>query len=147
MSRQTVTGTAESDCAPTAFYSVLAEANNIPKWASAFADSITRVDDTHHTITKSSVAFEMEVVANESAVTVDYIRQLPSGKRGGAYIRVMPRPAGGSVITMTLPIGPNANEPDITKVLEQELLDLIQLVQSSSGNSIKANPLTEVGTS
>jgi hypothetical protein len=54
---------------------------------------------------------------------------MPNGKRGGAYIRVTPRPLGGSTITMTVPIGPNAIESDVAKILEQELADLIRFAQ------------------
>jgi hypothetical protein len=54
---------------------------------------------------------------------------MPNGIRGGAYIRVTPRPLGGSTITMTVPVGTNTIEADVAKVLEQELADLIQLAQ------------------
>jgi len=52
---------------------------------------------------------------------------MPNGRRGGAYLRVTPRPLGGSSITITVPIGPATNESEVAKVLEQELADLIQL--------------------
>ena len=52
---------------------------------------------------------------------------MPNGKRGGAYIRVTPRPLGGSTITMTVPIGQNTTESDVEKVLEKELADPVQL--------------------
>jgi hypothetical protein len=129
MPTQTVTRAAESDSEPCGIYNVLADASNIPKWASAFADSIERVDDTHYSITKNHETFNLELFTHPSAGAVDYIREMPSGKRGGAYIRVTPRPVGGSVITMTVPVGPNVNESDVAKVLERELLDLIQLAQ------------------
>ena len=61
---------------------------------------------------------------------VDYIREMPNGRRGGAFIRVTPRPLGGSSITMTVPIAPNTTEADVAKVLEQELADLDQLARS-----------------
>jgi hypothetical protein len=127
MSRKTVTRAAESPSEPLEIFHVLAEAENIPKWASAFADSIIRVDDTHYSITKSNESFNLEIVAHPSAFAVDYIRELPNGKRGGAYIRVTPSPVSGSVITMTVPIGPTANESKVAEVLEGELLDLIHL--------------------
>ncbi|HEY5213337.1 MAG TPA: hypothetical protein VIJ38_09985 [Acidobacteriaceae bacterium] len=129
MATQTVTRAAESDSEPYGIYNVLADASNIPKWASAFADSIERVDDTHYSITKSNETFNLEVFTHPSAGAVDYIREMPNGKRGGAYIRVTPRPVGGSVITMTVPVGPDVSESDVAKVLERELFDLIQLAQ------------------
>lgn len=78
---------------------------------------------------KNSEVFNLEVFLHPSAGTVDYLREMPNGKRGGAYIRVTPRPLGGSTITMTVPIGPNTIESDVAKVLEQELADIVQLAQ------------------
>jgi hypothetical protein len=129
MPTQTVTRSAESDLEPGKLYNVLAEASNIPKWAPVFADAIERIDHLHHRVTKDSEVFHLEVSLHPSAVAVDYTREMPNGKRGGAYIRVTPRPLGGSTITMTVPIGPNTTESDVAKVLEQELADLIQLSQ------------------
>ena len=83
----------------------------------------------HYRVTKNGEAFNLEVCLHPSAGAVDYIREMPNGKRGGAYIRVTPRPLGGSTITMTVPIGPNTTESDVAKVLEQELADLVQLAQ------------------
>jgi hypothetical protein len=127
MSAQTTTRSAESGLEPTKIYNVLVEASNIPKWAPVFADSIQHIETTHYRVTKNNETFNIEVLANPSAGTVDYVREMSGGKRGGAYIRVTPRPVGGSVITMTVPLGPNANESEIATALEQELADLIQL--------------------
>jgi hypothetical protein len=126
---QTVTRAAESDSEPVAIYNVLADVRNIPKWAPVFADSIEHEEDTRYRVTKNGETFDVEVLAHPSAGTVDYIREMRGGKRGGAYIRVTPRPLGGCVITMTVPLGPNVTEADVAKVLEQELTDLIQLAQ------------------
>src|ERR1700733_8586330 len=129
MPTQTVTRSAESDLEPGKLYNVLAEASNIPKWAPVFADAIDRIDHMHHRVTRDGEVFNLEVSLHPSAFAVDYTREMPNGKRGGAYIRVVPRPLGGSTITMTVPIGPNTSESDVAKVLEQELADLIQLSQ------------------
>jgi len=129
MQTQTVTRSAESDLEPGRLYDVLAQVSNIPKWAPVFADAIERLDDMHYRASKNSEVFNLEVFLHPSAGTVDYLREMPNGKRGGAYIRVTPRPLGGSTITMTVPIGPNTIESDIAKVLEQELADIIQLAQ------------------
>jgi hypothetical protein len=129
MASQTVTRSAESDLEPDRFYNVLAEANNIPKWAPVFADAIERIDDIHYRAIKNGEAFNLQVSLHPSAVAVDYIREMPNGKRGGAHLRVTPRPLGGSTITMTVPIGPNTTESDVAKVVEQELIDLVQLAQ------------------
>ena len=129
MATQTVTRAAESDLEPGTLYNVLAETSNIPKWAPVFADAIERIDDIHYRVTKNGEAFNLQVSLHPTAGAVDYIREMPNGRRGGAYLRVSPRPLGGSTITMTVPIGPNTNESDVAKVLEQELTDLVQLAQ------------------
>jgi hypothetical protein len=129
MPTQTVTRSAESDLEPGKIYNVLAQVSNIPKWAPVFADAIERIDDMHYRVTRKGEVFPLEVSLHPSAGAVDYIREMPNGKRGGAYIRVTPRPVGGSTVTMTVPIGPNTTDSDVAKVLEQELADLVQLSQ------------------
>jgi hypothetical protein len=130
MPTQTVSRTVESDSEPIEIYNVLAEVSNIPKWAPVFADAIERIDDTHYIVTKNGETFNLELFLHPSAGTVDYIREMPNNKRGGAYVRVVPRPRGGSAITMILPIGPNTNESDIARTLEQELTELIRLART-----------------
>jgi hypothetical protein len=127
---QTVTCAAESDIEPGRIYSVLAEINNIPKWAPVFADSVERIDDSHCAVTKGGETFNIEVLLHPSAGAVDYIREMAQGRRGGAYIRVTPRPLGGSTVTITVPLAPGATEAGVAGVLEQELADLIQRAQS-----------------
>jgi hypothetical protein len=129
MAPQTVTRATECDFEPGSVYNVLAEANNLPKWAPVFADAVQRIDDGRYRITKSGQAFDIEVPLNPAAGTVDFIREMPNGRRGGAYLRVMPRPLGGCTIVMTVPIGPTTNESEVAKVLEQELADLVQLAR------------------
>jgi len=130
MPLQTVTRAAESDLEPIEIYNVLAEVSNIPKWAPVFADSIERIDTTHFRVAKNGDAFNMELFLHPSALAVDYIREMADNRRGGAYIRVTPRPLGGSAVIITVPIGPTTNEAEVAKVLEQELADLIRLTQS-----------------
>jgi hypothetical protein len=130
MSSQTVTRATESDFEPGEIYRILAEVSNIPKWAPAFAEAIERVDDTHHRVTKNGAAFNIEVLPHENAGTVDYVREMSNNRKGGAYIRVTPRPLGGSVVSMTVPIGPNDNKAEVAKVVDQELVDLIKLVRA-----------------
>lgn len=127
MSTQTVTRAAECDLEPGRLYNALAEVGNLPKWAPAFADSIECVDDDHFRVTKNGETFDFEVSLNPSVGAVDYLREMTGGRRAGAYIRVTPRPLGGSTITITVPIGANTTASDVAKVLEQELADLIQL--------------------
>ena len=127
MSTQTVTRTVESDSEPIEVYNALAKVSNIPKWAPVFADAIERIDDTHYSVTKNDTTFNMELILHPSAGTVDYIREMPNNKRGGAYIRVIPRPLDGCAIIMTVPLGPNTNESDVGRTLEEELAELIRL--------------------
>lgn len=129
MSTQTVTGAVETDLEPSEIYDVLAEVSNIPSWAPVFADYVERVDETHYNVTKGSASFRLEVILHQSAGTVDYMREMANNKRGGAFIRVTPRPLGGSTITMTVPIGTNTNELDVARTVEQELAELIRLAR------------------
>src|ERR1700677_3167682 len=130
MPTQTVTRAVESNSEPIHIYNVLAKVSNIPKWAPVFADAIERIDDTHYSVKKNDATFNLELVLHRSAGTVDYIREMPNNKRGGAYIRVIPRPLGGCAVIMTVPIGPNTNESDVGRTLEQELAELIRLARA-----------------
>jgi hypothetical protein len=129
MANQTVTRAAECEFEPVRIYDILAETSNLPKWAPAFADTIERIGDGHIRVTKGGESFNVEVCLHASAGTVDYIREMSNGKRGGAYLRAMPRPLGGCTVVITVPIGPNTNESEVAKVLEQELRDLVQLAR------------------
>lgn len=130
MSNQTITRTVESDALPAQIYNVLADVDNIPKWAPVFADAIERLDDTHYRVTKGAETFNMELFLHPSAGAVDYIREMSNNQRGGAHIRVIPRPLGGSAIIITVPLGPNTNESDVASTLDQELTSLVQLSQA-----------------
>ena len=126
MPTQTVTRTAESDLESGEIFNVLAEASDIPKWAPVFADHIERIGDTCYEVTKGDESFKLEVILHRPAGTVDYVREIANRKRVGAYIRVTPRPLGGSSITITVPIGTNTNELDVARTVEQELAELIR---------------------
>ncbi|QEE30705.1 hypothetical protein FTW19_23540 [Terriglobus albidus] len=129
MSLQTVTRAAESDLEPIEIYKVLADVSNLPRWAPAFADSIESTDKTHFRVTKNGDSFDMELFLHPAALAVDYIREMADHRRGGAYIRVTPRPLGGSAVIITVPIAPTTNESDVAKVLEQELAEIIRLTR------------------
>lgn len=129
MPNQTVTRAAECDVETDKLYGVLAEAGNIPKWAPAFADAIEHVDGSRYRVTKDGASFNVEVCLHPSAVAVDIVREMGNDRRGGAYLRVMPRPLGGSTVTITVPLGPGASEGDVAKTLEEELAAAIRLAQ------------------
>jgi hypothetical protein len=127
MSSQTVTRTIESDFDPKLIYLKLTDASLIPQWAPAFADTVNHAHETTFRVTKGGEAFDFQLLANELALTVDYLRDMANGRRGGAYIRVMSKPRGGSVVAMTVPVGPDASPAQVAAVLEQELEALIKL--------------------
>lgn len=129
MPTQTVTRAAESDLEPPVLYKVLADPNNIPQWAPVFADSIERLDDAHFRVTKNGEPFTVNLTLHPSAFAVDYLRAMANNRSGGAFIRVTPRPVGGSSITITVPLAPNTTEASVAETLEQELAALIGLAQ------------------
>ncbi|KAA6457946.1 hypothetical protein DYQ86_21520 [Acidobacteria bacterium AB60] len=131
MRNQTVTRATEADVEPAAIYRVLADANSLPQWAPAFADAIEPLNDTQLRVTKGGEAFRVEFVRNETAGTVDIIREMPNGRRGGAYMRVTPRPLGGSSLAITVPLSPTTNEAEVGRTLEEELATLIRLANIS----------------
>ena len=130
MPPQTLTHAVETESEPENLFKLLSEVENIPRWAPIFADTIERIGDSRCRVVKNGEAFELEVFTNEAACTVDYILEMPGGRRGGAYIRVTPRPLGGSSVSMTVPIAANTTADDVAKILEQELVELVHLAQS-----------------
>jgi hypothetical protein len=128
MSSQTVTRAIESDFESKLIYLKLTDVSLIPRWAPVFADKVEPAHETTFRVTKGDDSFDMELYSNKSALTVDYLRDMADGRRGGAYIRVMPKPLGGSVVVMTVPIGSNAIPDQVAAVLEQELQALIGLL-------------------
>jgi len=128
MSRQTVTRATESDLEPERIYQKLTNAFLIPRWAPVFADKVEHVQGNVYRLTKGGDVFHLELITNEPALTVDYLRTMANGKRGGAYIRVTPRPLNGSVVVMTVPVATNTSPDQVAEVLEQELAALIGLV-------------------
>src|SRR5450631_2276530 len=65
------------------------------------------------------------------AGTVDYLREIAPGGEGGAYIRAIPRPGGGSVVVMTLPLLLDAERTAVAATLRDELNALVSLVEST----------------
>lgn len=61
---------------------------------------------------------------------MEYLRQVVPGREGGAYLRAIPRPGGGSVITMTLPLLPDADPADTAATLARELTALASLTET-----------------
>ena len=123
--RRTETQSIESDAEPLA---VLADPTRIPDWAPAFADTVVVDDQSGWLATKDGRDFTVRVVTQRDSGTVDYLREVAPGREGGAFIRVVPRPGDGSVVVMTLPLAPGAEQATITATLRDELTALMNLV-------------------
>lgn len=131
MAARTQTQSIESDADPKTIVALLADAARIPDWAPAFADAVRRGDQASWLATKGNQQFSFRVAANQAAGTVDYLREIAPGREGGAYIRAVPRPGGGSVVVMTLPVVPGIEPTVIAATLGDELNALVSLVETS----------------
>jgi hypothetical protein len=126
MSERTVTGSIESDVGRGALVALLADAAQLPAWAPAFADTMVRDGDAWRA-TKGARDFLVQVAVHADAGTVDYLREVAPGRLGGAYLRVVPRPGAGSVVTMTLPVGDGVDPASVRATLTAELAALAAL--------------------
>jgi hypothetical protein len=125
---RTVTVAHETDGDPVRIVEVLADAHNLSHWAPAVADEATRTSDERWLVRKDADQFEVRVVVNEGAATVDYLRQRGPGEWLGAFLRVIDRPGGGAVIVMTLPVIPGLDLAGTAAILDSELRALSGLV-------------------
>jgi polyketide cyclase/dehydrase/lipid transport protein len=126
---RTESGSIESDAARAELVSLLADGTSAPRWAPAFADVVERDGDAWRA-TKDGRSFLVRIEVHARAGTVDYLREIAPGRFGGAYLRVVPRPGGGSVVTLTLPTGPGADPAAVRATLKAELAALVALVDS-----------------
>jgi polyketide cyclase/dehydrase/lipid transport protein len=133
MPNQTVTRFIETDKSPEAVLSVLREPANITQWAPVFADTMERIDGQRYQVRKGEERFIVEVQVYEPAGCVNYIREMAEGNRSGAFLRVMPRPRGGSAVTMTVPVGPTTTEDKVAKVVSDELNELVRMAREATG--------------
>src|SRR5580704_9968248 len=123
-SPRTETRSVETEAGPDAVVSLLADARRIPEWAPAFADEIIGDAESGWRVTKDGRTFSLRVAVSPDAATVDYLREIAPGREGGAYLRAVPRPGGGSVVVMTVPLIPDVNPTDIALTLRDELTAL-----------------------
>jgi hypothetical protein len=128
MAGRTITDSIETDAALAPLLALLENASAIPQWAPAFADHVTSQSDGRFTVTKGPNTFKLRVATERSSGCVDYLREMAPGVEGGAYIRVFPRPQGGSVIVMTVPLGPTSDAEAVGEELRRELENLVKLV-------------------
>lgn len=126
----TVTASIETGATPAQVLDVLADASHLRQWAPGFADAVTGDAETGWCVTKDDRSFPLRVVVNDRAGTVDYLRDLAPGRVGGAYLRAIPSPQGGSVTTMTMPVLPELGLADSAAVLQSEIANLGQLLSS-----------------
>ena len=124
---RTQTQTIETAVDPDTIWDLLADPRNIPAWAPAFADAITGTELAGWRAVKDGRCFTLRVAHARAQRTVDYLREIAPGRDGGAYLRVLPRPGGGSVIVMTLPLLPGADPRLVTATLRAELAALARL--------------------
>ena len=130
MSDRTVTRSVETDVEPDLILNILRDPRSIPKWVPVFADTVETDGPSGWRVIKDGRVFSLEIVVEQASRTVDYLRETAPGKKGGAYIRVLPRPNGGSVVVMTLPIPPDTEAASVTTILSQELETLVKLSKS-----------------
>lgn len=128
MPDHTVTRTAETDLDPDKIIRVLSDPTLIPQWAPGFADRVeSNADGGWEAIKSGGDRFSLQVVVDPVSRTVDYLRELAPGIRGGAYVRVVPGPTGGSVIIMTLPVPRGGDSEQLVTILNQELAALVSV--------------------
>lgn len=125
--RRTETQSAETGAAVTSVVALLADPTQIPRWAPAFADSASGSAGAGWVAVKDGREFALRVAVNQEAGTVDYLREVAPGREGGAYLRAVPRPGGGSVVIMTLPLLPGVDPAVTATTLSQELTALVSL--------------------
>lgn len=125
---RTETQSIESTVDPDAVVAFLADPRHIPAWAPAFADTVRGDAQSGWTATKNGRDFSLRVPVSADARTVDYLREIAPGREGGAFLRAAPRPGGGSVIVMTLPLLPNVDPADTAATLTGELSELARLL-------------------
>jgi hypothetical protein len=120
---RSVSGSLESDADTDVLLEILEDCTRVPEWAPAFADHVTQ-DGPSCIGWKDGREFLFRVAAVRHAGTVDYLREITPGVEGGAYLRVVPRPGGGSVTTMVLPVQPDADPAVLQATLDEELAAL-----------------------
>lgn len=129
MDDRTRTSSLETSADPASVVARLADARRIPGWAPGFADAVTSEGGARWRAVKDGRDFVFRTAVSLDAGTVDYLREVAPGREGGAYLRVVPRPGGGSVVIMTLPVLPGADPADVAATLEDELYALKGLAE------------------
>jgi len=127
MALQTITMQIELTAEASAVFTLIASPRFVPKWASGFTDRMDQSSAGQWMATKGDRQFAMTVEVSDVSRTIDYLRDLPTGRRGGAYIRVIDAPQSGCVVVMTIPIAKDSNAEETSAILESELAGLARL--------------------
>jgi hypothetical protein len=114
------TGSIETGKSQDAILAFLEDGTRAPEWAPAFADAAVRDGDGWRG-TKNGNDFAFRVAVDRDAGTADYLLEVAPGEENGAYIRVVPRLGGGSVVTITVPVRPGARPEDVLATITAEL--------------------------
>jgi Polyketide cyclase / dehydrase and lipid transport len=126
---RTATRTIESNAEPDTVFTLISDPRRLPDWAPGFADAVSGDHESGWRATKNGQHFAVRVVAAHDARAVDYLHEIAPGREGGAYVRVVPRPGGGSVTSMTLPVPPGGDATAVTTIIRHELTALVQLAE------------------
>ncbi len=129
MDDRTRTGATATAAEPASVVALLSDARRLPAWAPGFADAVTSAGGSRWRAVKDGREFAVRTAVNPEAGTVDYLREIAPGREGGAYLRVVPRPGGGSVVIMTLPVPPGTDGAAVGAILEEELAALKALAE------------------
>jgi len=127
MQARTVTRSIDVDASPDFALGVVRDPARIPTWAPGFADSIEPNRDGWR-VTRNDVAFQIRFKVDPATRCIDILRENVPGEEGGLYLRILPRPAGGSVIVATTPIVPPSDPERRGIILSDELARIAALV-------------------
>ena len=130
MQARTVTRSIDVEASPDLVLDVVRDPARIPTWAPAFADSIEPNGDGWR-VTRNSLAFQVRVKVDLATRCIDILREIAPGEEGGLYLRILPRPGGGSVIVATIPIVPSSDPESTGVILSDELARITTLVLHS----------------
>jgi hypothetical protein len=130
MDVRTQTRSIESAADPGEVLRLLADARRLPEWAPAFADEVVGDERQGWHVTKDAGAFDISVVVQHEARTVDYLREVAPGVVGGAYLRVTPLLGGGSSVVITVPVV-GGDAAAVAQTLDEELAAITRLAEAA----------------
>jgi hypothetical protein len=78
------------ECRPSDAVAFIGEAQNLPRWAIAFAKGVRRDGDSWTVVTQSGELIGIDIVCDKDAGTVDFRMEPAPGVEAWAYARVLP---------------------------------------------------------